>query len=515
MKKTLFILLLAVALLLSGCGCQRDPQAADPGTEQSSAQPAEAEENGETREAAEPQESAELPEKDAGETPEDLEALLASALEEKDVQKILALLNDHPELGDALVEKVKEACAALDYDAFLFLDELIGALPEGDCKDALTQYAEESQITRLQAFLNGTWAWYYDQAMKPIVVELTVTPDGTGSGIVKQAGGHLARYRFAAGDVYWKDFEYQSGNAFTCYNLTKNGYGTVFGANASATVDFENEVLHMHLTSDSLKVNDEDRDWVRFTGTLDTPTASESAGGGAEEGKEMILATGDQKYIQLPDEASYLPEFKTKYAYNTIYIGPCTTVERYPMRRSGGAMPFAYEGTKVTVVAEQNDMSCIIYRDSDNRIRAGWIWSTDLLDEFSGKEYRIGEHIEGSSTIPDVQMAWSRKGFLGSQQNYSVLAEPVENCVGFTLEYQLIQENTRKWHKILGPRTIYVYNGEEWIDVGSFEYPEFGPVRIEVNLDEPMDIVAVGTIAKCDQPNLFRFRQYAFDYRIA
>ena len=513
MKKTLCILLLASLLLLTGCGarsCSQSPDQASPQATEAAGNAADREEG------AEPQETASPTEEDQKEMPENTEALLASALEEKDVQKILSILKEHPELGDALVKGVKAECGALNYDAFLLLDELVEKLPKGDCRDALSQYAVDSEITRLQAFLNGTWAWYYVQGtINPAVVEISVTPDGTGTGIIKQAGGHLTIFRHASGDVYWRDFEFRSGNSYTCKNVVKNNYGTASDATADVTVDFEKEILHMHLTASSGSVGDADRDWVRFTGDPAASLPAETVEGGAEKGKELILATEDQKYIQLPDEGSYLPEFKTKYAYNTVYIGPSTTVEKYPRRKSGGAMQFAYEGTKATVVAEQNDMSCIIYRDSENRTRAGWIWSTDLLDEFSGKVYRVGEHKEGSSITPDIPIEWSRKGFPGYQQNYSVLAEPVENCIGFTLEYQLIQENTRRWNSILGPRTIYVYNGEEWIDVGSFEYPEFGPVRIEVNLDRPMKIEAIGTVANCSQPNLFRFRQYAFDYRIA
>ena len=238
------------------------------------------------------------------------------------------------------------------------------------------------------------------------------------------------------------------------------------------------------------------------------------ADGGAEKGKEMILATGDDRYIQLPDEDSYLPEFRTLYAFNND-VGPCSFVERKPMPRSGYTMPYAYDGTEVTIVAEQDEMSCIVYRDSSNRTRAGWIRTDHLRETFPGVEYQVGEHKDGSSTIHEVPMEWSRKGFLNSAQNYSVLAEPVENCVGFTLEYQLIKENTDKWSRVLGPRTIYVNNGEEWIEVGSFEYPALGPVLVDVSFDEPMTVAAVGTIADCSHPNIFYFRQFALDYRVA
>ena len=86
-------------------------------------------------------------------------------------------------------------------------------------------------------------------------------------------------------------------------------------------------------------------------------------------------------------------------------------------------------------------------------------------------------------------------------------SEKVDNCVGFTLEYHLIAENIGLRDYVLGPRTVYVNNGEEWIAVGEFPYPALGAVRAEVYLPEPMDLVAVGTIADCHTPNIFDFRQ--------
>ncbi len=237
------------------------------------------------------------------------------------------------------------------------------------------------------------------------------------------------------------------------------------------------------------------------------------AEGGIQEGRELIASTGDDIYIQLPEEDSFLKEFKVMYAFNKN-VGPCSSVEKFPKKNSGATMPYAYDGTKVTVVAEQDGMSCIVYHDSTDKIRTGWIQSANLQEDFPGKVYCIGEHRDGGSMITEVPMEWSRKAFLYTQQNYTVLAKPVMNCIGFTLEYQLIKENTDKWEEVLGPRIIFVKSGEDWIEVGSFEYPEFGPVKVELNFEEPMTIEAVGTIADCNQPNLFSFRQLAYDYRL-
>ena len=92
-----------------------------------------------------------------------------------------------------------------------------------------------------------------------------------------------------------------------------------------------------------------------------------------------ILKTGAQRYIQLPDESSCLSSFKTRYIDRLEYdwctatviddiddlkdyqkaCGPAVPVEKLPQLRTGRRhMPWAYEGSKVTVVAEENDMSC-------------------------------------------------------------------------------------------------------------------------------------------------------------
>ena len=249
-----------------------------------------------------------------------------------------------------------------------------------------------------------------------------------------------------------------------------------------------------------------------------------------------IRATGDEKLLQLPADESYLPEPKTMYSprlaydwWTTVIVedpddwpdyqkvcGPCIPVERVPMLRTGRqAMPWVYEGTEVTVLAEENNMSFILYRSSENEQHAGWVQTRFLVDDFPGELLTIGENrFSNASVIDDITMTWSKKGFLDSQQNYSVLSETVENCVGFTLEYQLTAENTPKWACIFGPRTVYVNDGTQWIRVGSFDYPQHGTVKVEVNLAEPTDIVAIGTIAEVGLPNTFFFRQYATDFRV-
>ena len=114
--------------------------------------------------------------------------------------------------------------------------------------------------------------------------------------------------------------------------------------------------------------------------------------------------------------------------------------------------------------------------------------------------------------MPDVENAWSYGYLPGTEQPYTVLAEPVKDCVGFTLEYQLIAENTANKNLVWGPRSVWVSDGEKWSNAGVFDYPQNGVVRVQIWLPEMMDVSAVATVAHCDMPNLFDFRQLAQDF---
>lgn len=232
-------------------------------------------------------------------------------------------------------------------------------------------------------------------------------------------------------------------------------------------------------------------------------------------GLAAVQTTRFPDLIVLPQDGNWLKEWKTGYA-RKAFKAPCLRVERISELHTGRqVMPYLYEGTETTAVAEENDMSLIIYRGSDNLLYAGWIQSIRLLDDFPGEQYTIGKEPSGDLVYrDDITLDWSRCRWLTTQQNYSVLSEELKNCVGFTLEYQIISENTRVWDNILGPRKIYVKSHGEWIEVGEFPYPDFGAVKVQVWLDKPMDIDGVGTIAQCKQPDIFWFRQSLTDFAI-
>ena len=235
----------------------------------------------------------------------------------------------------------------------------------------------------------------------------------------------------------------------------------------------------------------------------------------AQRGEAAIKATEHWDYIQLPKPESYLDEWKTRYARKAWYA-PSLWVESVPVVNSGAPYrPFLFEGTEATVVAEENDMSCILYRGENNKLYSGWVKSIRLLDEFPGRTYNIGEKREGDfDTLPETPLSWSAGYLPGTEQRCTVLNEPVENCVGFEFEYQMIAENTAAKWMVMGPRTVWVSDGESWTALGQFPYPENGAVRVQVWLPEPMTVAAVATVAHCHAPNMFDFRQTARDFLI-
>lgn len=235
----------------------------------------------------------------------------------------------------------------------------------------------------------------------------------------------------------------------------------------------------------------------------------------AERGLEKIKTAQNWDAIVLPREESYLDEWKTLYARKAWYA-PSLFVETMPMQKSG-VVPqgFLFEGTEVTVVAEENDMSCIVYRGENHKLCTGWVVSVRLLEDFPGPTYNIGSAPDGDfDTIHEAPMKWSAGYLPETEQRYTVLDEPVKGCVGFTLEYQIIADNTSLKNMLWGDRTVWVSDGENWTPLGVFPYLENGAVHVQVRLPEAMDISEIATVAHCKAPNIFDFRQTAKDFLV-
>lgn len=248
------------------------------------------------------------------------------------------------------------------------------------------------------------------------------------------------------------------------------------------------------------------------------PTLFSHAEGGsaAERGLEKLKTARNWDCIVLPQEESYLDEWKTLYGRRAWYA-PSLFVETMPMMKSGTPpQGFLFEGTEVTVVAEENDMSCIVYRGENHKLYTGWMKSIRLLEAFPGPLYYIGEEPAGDfDTLHEAALARSAGWLPETQQPYTVLPEPLDACLGFTLEYQIIAENTCYKEMLWGDRTVWVSDGETWTPLGVFPYAENGTVHVVVRLSQPMRLAAIATVAHCHAPNIFDFRQTAKDFLIA
>lgn len=231
-------------------------------------------------------------------------------------------------------------------------------------------------------------------------------------------------------------------------------------------------------------------------------------------GPEDIYAAGNR--IIMPKSRSYLPNYELKYVNsggkNAVYV--YLSPEEPPVDPDTGeakenkSIHNAYHGSRVTVLAEQNGFDCVLYYTSGNVLCAGWIYKGELTDEFPGTVLTVGSDRGDKNTKDpvDIPVAWAVDEIDGSMRKCSELAEPAEKVVQFTLDYDIYSRFTRRTENVYGPRTIYVNNGSEWVEVGSFDCEQLTPYHITVFLDEPMTITAVATVADCPVTN-FTYRQ--------
>jgi hypothetical protein len=230
--------------------------------------------------------------------------------------------------------------------------------------------------------------------------------------------------------------------------------------------------------------------------------------GKQEDGLQMILSTGDQVRIAMPDPYSYIrPE--------TVYVDAPGDHSIYVYRDlkcdKEKLMPFAYEGMRVTEVARQSNgqtsLSCIVYRDEEYHLHAGWVHSKYLTAWFPGPVSTIGESPTGTLfAAEDPVLSWARDYFVNTRMKYTVLTRPLRAVSQFKLSYQVTGRGGASIPEVLGDRLVYVNDGSGWIMVGQFGYPKIESVLVTVNLPEPTDLLAVAVIPCCDRPERFSFR---------
>ena len=228
-------------------------------------------------------------------------------------------------------------------------------------------------------------------------------------------------------------------------------------------------------------------------------------------GPDLIRTTGDQGKIVMPRYQDYYehpvvrfvdaPKNHSIYVYKDPNIDLSRDVDQEDM------MPYAHEGMKVQVVAEQNSMRCIIYSDRNYQQHAGWVETRHLSERFPGKETIIGYASATDSTQAEVPlMSWSKEPFVGTNQKFVMFSDSVRNCTKMQLAYQVTNVYDCRFEDTLGTRTVYINDGSGWVEAGQFEYDAQGTVLATVNLREPMDLKAVAVIPSCNEPDRFLYR---------
>ncbi len=168
------------------------------------------------------------------------------------------------------LEIITDHCNDFDYDAFLFLDEVIDELSEGELLNNLTAYNQENMKTRTKAFLKGTWEWQMDQDTKSLVEIHVSDDDNQCVGYLTQVGDDLIRYSYHLGEVYWKEFVFdEEGKLVSMYNLTKLAGGQPVGSNAIIDIYFESDTMLIGLQKRNWFYNSQtvtpDRTWVKIS----------------------------------------------------------------------------------------------------------------------------------------------------------------------------------------------------------------------------------------------------------
>ena len=232
-----------------------------------------------------------------------------------------------------------------------------------------------------------------------------------------------------------------------------------------------------------------------------------------ERGLDLVLSTGDQYAITMPNLHSYIQPIAMYIdapGDHSVYVYKELNCDKKKL------MPFAYEGERVTAVAEEKYgdtyLTCIVYRDENYKLHAGWVHSKYLTMWFPGEVASTGSTYMGNVyTAGDPVLAWGRDYFVNTKQKYTVLTAPIRACTQFLLNYQVTGRGGAQTEEVLGPRTIYVNDGSGWIMAGPFDYPKIQSILVTVNLPNPTDVLAVAVIPACSKPDRFTFRQSVQD----
>ncbi len=230
----------------------------------------------------------------------------------------------------------------------------------------------------------------------------------------------------------------------------------------------------------------------------------------AAAGKNLFFSASNAKNVDQPNASDYYSTPFSMYV-NAPMEHSVYTYDTWAAR-DPDILGAAYHGSRVTVIASHGQFYCILYYTEKYTLKVAWVTAENLSSWYPGKTGSIGRASSRSSyNAGDPVQKWSKEYFVGTRRKFTVLKTPIQDCTGFTLDYQVIARNGASTKSILGPRNVYVNDGNGWNYVGYFDYKTISSCHITVSFSSPITLAAVATIADCAEPEAFGFRQSVID----
>lgn len=219
-----------------------------------------------------------------------------------------------------------------------------------------------------------------------------------------------------------------------------------------------------------------------------------------------VVAVGDGDKVMRPPVENFYTEYQTRYINapkgNHVYV--------YRNPGSTKNPDMIDHGAKVYVIAVEGNASLIIYRTVENVAKSGWVNSNVLSDTYPGYVVSVGEASNDFlENIGDPSSTWSRDYMSETKSKFLVLDEPVDQCVGFTLEYRAQYGG---YEDCSGTRNIYINDGMTgWRYVGNFSYETAKSYHVVVNLKTPTTLCAVAAPLEIERDKPFSVRENVLD----
>lgn len=192
------------------------------------------------------------------------EKYVDTVVDQRDVDAIPEIYELESSTGECIFKKLTSPCDDLNYQAFIYLENVTSKLPESELKTQLTDYSEENSVNRIRAFFIGEWEWQSEDDVKTRVKVIAYKDNLLGE--VTQVGDNEVEYQLLVGDIYWKEYEFVDDTFYTCNNLSKTKDGLVVEITATGKIDYENNSINMHLTAPEPYIMVyPDRHWTRVS----------------------------------------------------------------------------------------------------------------------------------------------------------------------------------------------------------------------------------------------------------